>query len=375
MKNISHVTSVHHYMDTRIFVRECKSLSKKYNVTVYCTNIKDTRLTEFKYKSIKRPNNRLFRICIISPILILRVLLSDNKIVHLHDPELFIYTNLLKLFRKKVIIDIHEDYLETINHKHYLGTFSKKIISYFFDKIYIRNLRKADLIIAAWPAIKQNLQSIGIHSTLIRNFPEITNNNENRMTIEEVVLEDEIKLLFSGLISFERGIKEAVALYEGLKSRQFKVKLYIIGRSKNNEVLQFLHTLKNDENIIIENWLDQNELYKLMNVCHFGFIFFHDIPNHRFSEPNKLFEYMYNGVVPIANKLPLLTEVIEGENVGKVVDINDVDYIDKFTLFIEECTLNNGMYNKLRLRGFNAVVNKYNWEEQESFLFKAYENL
>ena len=108
---ICHLTSVHTRFDTRIFVRECRSLTKKYDVRLvvadgegdaFCDGVQIVDVGKFR--------SRLLRIGVSTFRIFAKVLSLRPALVHIHDPELIVVAWLLKFFcRAHVVYDIHDD--------------------------------------------------------------------------------------------------------------------------------------------------------------------------------------------------------------------------------------------------------------------------
>lgn len=368
---IAHVTSVHICSDSRILYRECTSLSNNgFDVTLLASNVDNNIVKEnpnIKFISTYKANFRLYRWLITLPIIVFKSLYKGFDVVHLHDPELFIFVPLYKLLGKKVVLDIHEDYFSTLKEKHYLPSILRSFISKAFALFFGTIVNKADLIICAWPKICEILSfEYKVKGLIIRNFPNIELFRLGQNIEKE---NKEITFLFSGVVSFERGIKEAVKIVSEIRKLNIDAKFHIVGRFKSIKEEEYIKSLKYDW-IKCDQWAPQSDLYKIMKNATFGFILFHDIPNHRYSEPNKLYEYMSVGLPSIVNKLPLLSQIISETNAGVIIDINNIDVND-----IIYKLNNNTIYSQMSSNGVEAVQSTYNWSHEESKLIFAYKNL
>ena len=84
---IAHITSVHPFNDTRIFLKECKSLSKKYEVHLINKDFDGNKdnIVFIKARFLKK---RFFRIISSWLIGLWYTIGKGYKIIHFHDPEL-----------------------------------------------------------------------------------------------------------------------------------------------------------------------------------------------------------------------------------------------------------------------------------------------
>ena len=102
-------SSLHRWNDVRIFHKEASSLAVKYDVTVMgVTSESISNSGEIRILTLPRPTSLLRRF--LNGCKILEEGVSGGyAIFHFHDPELLWVGFMVKLFRIKVIYDVHED--------------------------------------------------------------------------------------------------------------------------------------------------------------------------------------------------------------------------------------------------------------------------
>jgi len=179
---IAHLTSVHPRYDTRIFLKQCRSLADAgFSVSLVVADGKgDEIISNISIFDVGKPKNRLDRMLSITRRIWSKANNLDCDIYHLHDPELIPIGLKLKKRGKKVIFDSHEDISKQILGKHYLNPLVRKIVSAVYA-VYERSvLKKYDLLIAATPFIRDNLAVWHPRVIDIENYPvieEFGNNN------------------------------------------------------------------------------------------------------------------------------------------------------------------------------------------------------
>ena len=111
---VCHVTSAHSRYDTRIFQKECKSLSKNgYECYLIVNdNLEDETKEKVRILSTRiYPKNRYERFFKTKKEMMKLALQVDADLYHFHDPDLLNFA--LKIKRKKpsvkIIFDSHED--------------------------------------------------------------------------------------------------------------------------------------------------------------------------------------------------------------------------------------------------------------------------
>ena len=169
---ICHLTSAHSTFDTRIFHKECKSLAKKYRVTLICQGDKDEVVDGVFIKAINyNPQNRLLRMTSSVFFTFKKAINIDADIYHFHDPELIPVGIALKLKGKKVIYDIHEDYPAAILSKSWIHKYLRKIISNLFSTFQNLSLKIFDGVITVHDEIFQKIKKFNDNTIIIYNYP------------------------------------------------------------------------------------------------------------------------------------------------------------------------------------------------------------
>jgi glycosyltransferase involved in cell wall biosynthesis len=103
-----------------------------------------------------------------------------------------------------------------------------------------------------------------------------------------------------------------------------------------------------------------------------GLVILHPEPNYVTSQPVKLFEYMCAGIPVIASDFPVCREIIAGARCGILVNPLDPTEIAEAMEFLlthpEEA-------QEMGRRGFQAILERYNWANEEKALLQFYTDL
>lgn len=353
---IAHITSVHRHNDTRIFLKQCISLSKHYEV----------HLINKEYTGIK--NNIIFRKANFLKKPILRIITSwiialyntigyGYKSIQFHDPELIFAAPIWRLFGIKVIYDVHENYSRQLETKDYIPNIFKfliKILIISTEKIYSLMVNK---IIIVHKDLNPNLNKLKKHD-VISNAPLTNYKFKYRERTKQ--------FCYIGLISKQRGL---VHIAKALN--KLNIKFIIAGVFANEIIKKELLDLENVEYI---GYIDDTEKIELISKSLCGCCTFLPIDHHLISNPNKIYEYLNYGTPVICSNFKAYKEVIPNSmqfihycNIENEEEtINTIKKIIKF----DDKTINH--HGEL---GHNFINENYNWNFEEKKLIKIYYNL
>lgn len=365
--NICHLTSAHTRYDTRIFIKMCSSLAKneKYNVNLVVADGKgnENKNNVSIYDIGAKSGNRISRMTKTVDSILDKAKALNCDIYHLHDPELLSLAIKLKKLGKKVIFDSHEDVGKDILSKKWIPTILRHIISFVYTSYESYICKKLDFIVTATPFIKKKFLKINKKSLDINNFPIITELSNNTVWSEK---KDEV--CYVGGMAKIRGIKEIVKAIDLTKN----IKLNLAGKFSEKEVQDEVKSLSGWTKVNEHGFLNREEVSKLYSTNKAGLVTLHPLVNYKDALPVKMFEYMVAGLPVISSDIKLWKEIVEGNECGICVNPFDSEEIAKA---IEYIISNPTEAEKMGQNGKKAVIEKYNWDIEESKLFKIYEGL
>jgi len=266
----------------------------------------------------------------------------------------------------RLIYDSHEIYIETINQffpqKGWKALYGKPLISFnrcFHSRMEKKHLKYVDQMITVCDSLKIHFESIyPINNVMvIKNCPKNVKTFENKNLIRQFLKIDSRHkiLLYQGDVNLSRGINK---IAEAMKYVDENIHFVIIG--DGTKLIEYKNKYQS-ANIHFMGKVDFNELYSYTASANVGISIIEPYNlSKKYSLPNKVFEYMSAGIPIITNNLPEASKIIKEANCGFVIDDSTSKSIAKA---INEIFLKEDLA-KFGQRGFNAVVNKYNWETE-----------
>jgi len=165
------LTTVHQPFDIRIFHKEVKSLVNfGYKVTLIAQHSKNEIVDGVKIIALPKPRNRFMRILGLTWRVSYLALRQRADIYHFHDPELILVGIVLRLLRKKVIYDVHEDVPKQILNKDWIWNVNiRKFVAFTMNTIEQIGAFLFNRIVVATPDIAKKFTKK--KTVILRNFP------------------------------------------------------------------------------------------------------------------------------------------------------------------------------------------------------------
>ncbi len=362
--NICHISTVHSRFDDRIFLKECVSLSKTYNVFYIVADGKgDEVVSNVNITDIGlRQDSRLNRVKIDAKKALQKAVSLKCSIYHFHDPELLTIAKKLKSIGAKVIYDVHEDLPRQIYGKPYLNSFAKPIMSKTIEFYEDRIAKTLDYIFAATPFIADRFRKVNKNTTDIKNYPLL---EENTSPTDFYSKENEI--CYVGGISEYRGIFE---LIESLKYS--KIRLNLAGSFDDEDFETKCKKSDGWKYVNYYGFVSRKEIANILNRSKIGLVTLHPLVNYLDSLPVKMFEYMLAGIPVIASDFPFWVEIVNDNNCG--INVNPLNPQSIANAVLKLINDDESMI-KMGIAGRKVVMDKYNWEAEQIRILSIYKEL
>ncbi|MFC2084430.1 glycosyltransferase family 4 protein [Bacteroidota bacterium] len=358
---VYHLSTVHPSYDTRIFYKECKNLVKAgYYVTLIAQHDRNEMIDGIKIIALPKAKNRIHRIFCLTIKAFCLALKKKAAIYHFHDPELIPIGVLLKLLGNKVIYDVHEDVSEDILTKDWIPIVARRLIArifWIFEKYIVKCF---SLVITATPFLGEKFFNAGCHTVTVNNYPI---KDELYIQDSEWSKKDNV-VVYVGAICDFRGIYEMIEAIG-----QTEARLLLCGYFSPDEQRTKAMSLSGWAKVEELGQVERYTLAKTLQKAKAGLVLFHPVSNHLDALPNKMFEYMSAEIPVIASNFTAWKEIIEGNKCGICVDpLSPIDIAEAICWIMT----NPDEAKSMGENGRQAVVEKYNWENEWQKLRESY---
>ncbi len=283
------ITSKHRAQDARIYQKQVKSLSERYDVGFIHTDERNQEMDRYEpKKGFYRRMMKLIR-------------RQRPGLVMLHDLDMILIFGLLRIFfpKTKFVVDIHEDYPLQIQYKPYLKFGSRKVMGALLKRSFPWLLTRFDGVLYATDFIFEKYEKVvKAEQMALRNYPKLQVFRHNTNDAKR-----EIDLLYIGGISIKRGMDHMATL---AKLETFNVT--IAGPVKDAPSMALLEQLKPLRNFKYLGLLPYEEAIALVHRSKIGLVPLHPTENYLTSAPVKMFEYLAGGCHVLASDFPYWIE-------------------------------------------------------------------
>jgi glycosyltransferase involved in cell wall biosynthesis len=322
---------------------------------------------------IGKTSSRIKRLILLPQKIYKAALAINAAVYHFHDPELLFVGRKLQRKGYKVIFDSHEDFPQLALQRDYVPKWLRKTLFYFATLIEKRITRKLSGVISATDTIVAKFIAYGVkQSEVIKNYSlnvvqaHRVSGNEYGFSLQA---NKRMAACYAGGLTQVRGIEEIV-----LACYKADVPLILAGAFDSEAFAQKLKAMEAWKNVEFLGVVPHSQIIERVYSRAFaGLCLLHAAPNHTYSIPIKMLEYMSNGLAVIAtDAIEFCKEVIETEHCGVLANPLNVEEIAAALKNLKE---NPQIASQMSENGRKAVAERYNWQTQERLLIAFYEKI
>lgn len=366
--HVIHFSTVHPPFDPRIFDRECRTLRESgYRVEYFSADvpeedrdgiaIRSLLLSSWLTRALKpiTRRTRAGRMAFGWFGVVEVALRRRPAIVHLHDPELLPAALVLRLARKRVIYDAHEDLQRQILNKQYLGLWRHVVAPLAGVTIRVAARCVSGVVVAHdWQA------DTTPNSTVVRNLPRLE-------VLSEIAIEKRSNpsLVYVGSITRDRGAVTMLDLMSRLRGQVPSLELVLAG-NVHDDLLDELRSHPEWQHVEYHGPVPWQQAMELVASAHVGVFLPHAVPTYLNQEPTKLFEYLALGLQCVVPNFPLYRELVGGR--GDVLMASPPDYSDLDGEVISSLRTQSSMRPHTR-------ENSWSWQPEGNRLVELYDQL
>lgn len=359
--NVTILTSAHRWDDPRVFGRQARSLAKAgHSVRLVAPGAPSLVADAVAVSGPPRPPSRWIRMSAT----LWRLARSDLRsadVVHVHDPELLLVIGLMMPWTRQTawVYDVHEDYSEQLRAKPWLPRPLRRPLALILAACERGVANRCDLVVAATPTIARRFDPQ--RTVVVENHPDVG----ALPTRSAPATTGEYRLLHLGEINARRGAMTLVSALAELPSDS-SVIVEQMGPIKPPDLLDGAPA-----RLRILPPSDHRTALQRLADADAGLLLFPPGPNHDFSQPNKLFEYLVSGVPVLASDIAHWRSLVSRcDGFAVFVDPNDPRSVRDGLLELERRS--DGGDRAARAERARRV---FSWESQEAVLLAAYEGL
>ena len=155
------------------------------------------------------------------------------------------------------------------------------------------------------------------------------------------------------------------------------IHLRVIGQFGDNTDQDFLDRvaeLKLEDRVTFESWIPYEEVYKALRQCDIGIVLFQPGTfSFVHALPHKLFDYMLAELPVIVPDFAIeVAEIVDESNAGILVDAANIENV---AVALDKLADDKDLRKKLGQNGRQAVIETYNWQNEEKKLIDMYQEL
>lgn len=367
---IAHLTSAHPRRDTRIFYKQCVSLSKHFlSVSLVVADGEgDEIVNGINVYDVGRISGRVKRIFSAPGRVLKRALTLNADIYHLHDPELMPVGLKLAKKGKCVIFDAHEDFSVQLRSKTYGNKLLLRMLSAIAARYEGYAFKRFNAVVTATPTITEKIKRYNAQVVTVHNFPLLNEfaRIERRPSTPSSA---SANYCYVGGIGKKRGIIEALAALEHCPE---DTNLILAGPCFSQTLMDEIKQMPQWSRVDFRGFLNRQGVASVYQDSIAGLVALHPIPNYFDALPIKMFEYMAAGIPVIASDIPLWKSIVENESCGICVDPYSPKEIGDAVSYLVE---HPEEAEKMGCNGRKAIFERYNWDIEERQLVNLYREL
>lgn len=269
-----------------------------------------------------------------------------------------------RILKAKVIFDMAECYPEMYasgTNKTLATKIAKnKTLALIYEKFCVKY---SDLIWVMIEESRDRLIKMGVNPnkiSIVSNTPP----PEKHKNLPRNHTGESLHILYVGFVTEIRGLDLLVNAVHEFKKKHpnAEIQADIVGVGSATEHIQdLIHQHKLHEYVRVHGWLEYEEITKLFEIANVGALTYQVCPHWNHTIPNKIFDYMIEGLPVLATEVVPISRILIDTQSGLVgKDRYPEDIANKLSMLMD-----SELRNKLGSNGQKAIRDQYNWSIEE----------
>jgi len=363
---VVHVSSVHHLDDTRIRIKECRSLRDAGAHVTLIARPGAGPVPQDGVISIEAPQrNRWARLLTSGWSLARQVRSHQPDLVHFHDPELLPFAKAFARDGAKVIYDVHEDLPRLVLARTWIHRRVRSTVSKLAARVEPLLARACSGFVFVEPHWADRFPDRP--HVLVRNAAIVGEFRTENQTAPDTPPAS-VHFVYVGAISRSRG---AVSAVEAINRLDFDARLTLAGPVESDDLRQQLLALDIHDRLALPGVVDREHVAVLLKSATAGLALLEPTPAYDSARATKLAEYMAVGLPLLLSDTTAHRALIEQASCGLLADFGDPGAIAANMTAVTDAAT----WQALAAASWNALASEPTWESESSTLIDLYRQL
>lgn len=294
--------------------------------------------------------------------------------IHIHDlPLARVGYELSQIYGMKFVLDLHENWPYLLETSDYANTFAGKLLSSHrqWRSYEGKMVRKADRVLTVVEEMKERICQKGADPQKTYVLSN-TYNLENAFVVEDTRGEEKKILFYAGGLTKHRGLQVVIRGMKAVIAKRQDVVLWIVGNGKYKAELERISAeLGITDQVIFHGHKPFAMTMEMLAKADIALIPHLRSVQNDCSSPNKLYQYMYFKKALAVSDCISVSRVVKETRSGMVYKNDEPSGFAHCILGM----LSSEQLAEYGMKGHQAVMEKYNWQQSGKALVELYNSL
>jgi len=365
---IAHLTASRDPFSARTFAQSKGAVRDGFEVVIVAPHHADEARDGVQVRALPRVRGRLDRITRVCFLCTRRGMAERADIYHLHEPDMVPWGLFLRLLGRRVIYDVHEDYVTATVARPWLPDWARPLLAGWMHLVNAV-ARRAFVVLIAERYYARSFPG----AVEMLNYAKLEEYDGLAGITRDPAAGDRIRLLYAGSVTESRGARHHLRLLDHLPEAE----LLLIGQCSVPDLAAELEAQAAADPrlrfVYDAHWLAKERILEAYaEPWTAGLALFPDSPHYREKELTKFYEYMAAGLPIVSSDFAVWRALVEGFEVGLCVDPEDPEAAAAAIRWLVD---NPEAARAMGERGRRLVRERFNWDSQMRILNDLYRRM